>query len=293
MNLPLSRSQATPGNPTIAAAPSTTLAPTLAEFVAATRHPPLVSSMVAQLVRSVESEHITAAELSRQIAGDAVLASHLLRLVNSSFYGMSRRIGTVADALAVLGFNMVRRIVTAVVMQRPVLAHLPDTPATREFWRHQLLCAALARFVHRRSGADGEEVAYMAGLLHDIGKLAMFVRWPRDYGELLQSPSTGDGALIADERARFGFDHAQAGGALLHQWNLPEAIVLAIASHADALPPADPVAASVWHANRLADALAKPSAQADESARLQEAGLDPAARRQILEEVDSFAGKRG
>lgn len=293
MTLQLSSTPAKPSSPVIAAAPSIAVATTLAGFVAATRHPPLVSSMAAQLVRSVESEHITAAELSRQIASDAVLASHLLRLVNSAFYGMSRRIGTVADALAVLGFNMVRRIVTAVVMQRPVLAHLPDTPATRAFWRHQLLCAALARFVHRRSGADGEEVAYMAGLLHDIGKLAMFVRWPHEFGELLQRPSTSDGSLIADERARFGFDHAQAGGALLHQWNLPEAIVLATAGHADALPPADPLAASVWHANRLAHALVEQPTLIGEPPCLQAAGLDAGARRQILKEVDSFAGKHG
>lgn len=293
MNLQLTGGDAQPTRPAIAAAPPAALATTLADFVASTRHLPLVSGMAAQLVRSVESEHITAAELSRQIATDAVLASHLLRLVNSSFYGMSRRIGTVADALAVLGFNMVRRIVTAVVMQRPVLAHLPDTPATREFWRHQLLCAALARFVHRRGGDDGEEVAYMAGLLHDVGKLAMFVRWPQAFGEMMQRPSSGDGSLIAEERSHFGFDHAQAGGALLRQWNLPEAIVLATAAHADDLPPTDPVAASVWQANRLAHTLADMAEQADEPPCLQEAGLDAAARRQILDEVDGFAGKRG
>ncbi|MGI9025155.1 MAG: HDOD domain-containing protein [Burkholderiaceae bacterium] len=139
----------------------------LEDFVASVQHLPLYSAMAARLIRSVEREDITAAELSRQIGADAVLASHLLRLANSSFYGMSGRIGTVADAIAVLGLNMVRRIVTSAVLQRPLIPYLHDIPGVREFWRHQLLCAALARHLQVRKREGGEKVAYMAGLLHD------------------------------------------------------------------------------------------------------------------------------
>ena len=268
-------------------------APAVAEFVASIRHLPLYPGMAAQLVRSVEQEDITGPALARQITGDAALSSHLLRLANSSFYGLSRRIGTVTDALAVLGFNMVRRIVTSMVMQRPVLAYLPDTKATRAFWRHQLLCAALARFVHQRSGADGEEVAYMAGLLHDVGRLAMFVRWPQAYGALLQRPSTDDAWLIAEEHQHFGFDHAVAGGALLRLWSVPEAIALAALAHADVAAPEDTVAASVWHASRLAHRLADEADNGSTTSWMKEAGLSAAMRRQIVDEVDAFAGSRG
>jgi HD-like signal output (HDOD) protein len=269
--------------------PATPTAPAVAEFVASIRHLPLYPGMAAQLVRSVEQENITGPELARQITGDAALSSHLLRLVNSSFHGLSRRIGTVADALAVLGFNMVRRIVTSMVMQRPVLAFLPETETTRAFWRHQLLCAALARFVHRRSATDGEELAYMAGLLHDVGRLAMLVRWPQAYGVLLQAPTTDDAGSMAQEHQHFGFDHAVAGGALLRLWKVPEPIALAAFTHADAAAPEDPVAASVWHANRLAD-------EVDNGRTphwMKEAGLSAAMRRQIVDEVDAFAGSRG
>lgn len=264
----------------------------VSDFAMSIRHLPLFPTMAVQLVRSVQQEDISAAEMARQIAADVGLSSHLLRLVNSSFYGLSRRIATVADALAVLGFNMVRRIVTAAVLQRPVHAHLPDTPATQAFWRHQLLTAALARFVHGKKGEDGEEVAYMAGLLHDVGRLAMFVRWPQDYGELLQRPIAEDDLAIDEERQRFGFDHAQAGGALLRLWSVPEAIVLATRGHADDSAPADPLAASVWQANRLAHLLATEPEDGPEPAWMREAGLSADMRRKIVDEVGAFAGGR-
>ena len=264
----------------------------LEEFVAATGHLPLYPAIAAELVRSVEREDISATELGRQIARDAALASHLLRLVNSPYYGLSRRIGTVTDAVAVLGFNMVRRIITSVVMLRPVLAYLPDSPATRAFWRHQLLCAGFARLVHQRSQADGDEVAYMAGLLHDVGRLALFVRGPESYAEFFEPPFDDEYMLVAAEQQRFGFDHAQAGGALLHYWNVPEAIATAVGRHADDAPPSDPIAASVWQADRLAHLASAEVRDGAEPPWMLEAGLDRAACRGIVDEVDAFAISR-
>lgn len=267
-------------------------APGLKEFVWATGHLPLVPGMAAQLVRSVEREDVSAAELGRQIAGDAALASHLLRVVNAPCYGLSRRIGTVTDALAVLGFNMVRRIITSVLMLRPVLVHLPDTPPTRALWRHQLLCAGFARLVHQRCQADGEEVAYMAGLLHDVGRLALFVRWPGTHAEFLQPPFGDEHTLIAAERLRFGFDHAQAGSALLHHWNASQAITTAAGRHADQAAPPQPVAASVWRAERLAHLVAAEVGESAAPPWMLEAGLDRAACRRIVDEVDAVASAR-
>jgi HD-like signal output (HDOD) protein len=271
-------------------APNDAAGVALADFVASIRQLPLIPVVALQLVRSVQKEDISGAELGRQIGADAALAGQLLRLVNSSYYGLSRRVATVGDALAVLGINMVRRIVISAALQRPMLEHLPDTPATRGFWRHQLLGAALARFVHGRSGADGEEAAYMAGLLHDVGRLAMFVRWPQVYGAWLARPL--DGSATDDERSRFGFDHAQAGAALLHHWGIPESIVLAARHHADAAAPADPIAASVWHANRLAHRLADEPADGPEQPWMREAELGAVQRRRIVDEVDALTGGR-
>lgn len=260
----------------------------LEEFVASVQHLPLYTPMAARLVRSVEREDVTATELSQQIGSDAVLASHLLRLANSSFYGMSGRIGTVGDALAVLGLNMVRRIVASAVLQRPLMAYLHDTPGAREFWRHQLLCAALARHLQARRREDGAEIAYMAGLLHDVGRLVMLVRLRGQYEALLQPVAEGQ-SITELERQRFGFDHAQAGAALLRLWSVPERIVQAVQQHVDPAAPDDSVSASVWHANRLAHRLAVEPPDGSDQPWMLEAGLTAEIRQRLIEEVGAFA----
>ena len=264
----------------------------LEEFVASIQHLPLFTGMAAQLVRSVEREDITTAELSRQISTDAALAVHLLRLVNSSYYGLSRRVGTVTEALAVLGLDLVRRVVTAAVLQRPLLAYLHDTQAAREFWRHQLVCAALARHLHGRKGQDGE-VAYMAGLLHDVGRLVMLMHQPKDTEELLQRAGVDDDSSVETERKRFGFDHAQVGAALLELWGVPERMVQATHQHADVTEPEEPMAASVWHANRLAHLLVSEPDDHQDRPWVQQAGLTDQVCQQILDEVAAFEGDRG
>ena len=116
--------------------------------------------------------------------------------------------------------------------------------------------------------------------------------WPDANAQFLQAPCDDEQTLIAAERLRFGFDHAQAGGALLHHWNVPEAISAAAGRHADAEEPQEPVAASVWRADRLAHRVAAESRDSAEQPWLAEAGLDRGACRRIVEEVDTFAGSR-
>jgi HD-like signal output (HDOD) protein len=195
----------------------------LGEFVASVQHLPLFTGIAVQLIQSVEREDVGAEELSRLISTDAALSVQLLRMVNSSHYGLSRRIGTVANAIAVMGLNQIRRTVLAAVMQRPLTAYLHDSEGVRRFWRHQLLCASLARHLNVRKGGDGE-LAYMTGLLHDVGRLAMVMKFPQQADALLQRHSDGDHVVVAWERQQFGFDHALVGAALLEIWNMPAAM---------------------------------------------------------------------
>lgn len=256
-------------------------------FLTSIRQLPLVPALAVRLVRSLRDPSLGHAELAGQIAADPALAGQLLRLVNSPFYGMRRRIGTVADAIAMLGLNLVRRIVTATVVLGPQRALLPDTDATRGFWRHQLLVAALARELHaqRDDGAEDAEQAYMAGLLHDVGRLALHAWRPRDDAALHPSHTTGESALVADERARCGIDHALAGALLLHAWELPPAIVDAVGLHAQPTAPDQPLAATVWQANRLAHDLEAEPTTGAEAPWMLDSGLTPAHCRRLLEEV--------
>ncbi len=269
----------------------------LEEFVASVQHLPLFTGTAVQLIRSVDQEDITAGELSRLISTDAALAAHLLRIVNSSYYGLSRRIGTVSDALAVLGFNLVRRTVTAAVLQRPLLAYLHDTDMARDFWRHELLCAALARHLALRKGYDGE-FAYMAGLLHDVGRLVMLMQFPEQSDLLLERRSEDDDVDLHRERRMFGFDHAQVGGGLLELWGLPQGMVQPAHQHADDVEPDDPIAASVWRANLIAHELqdeidGPPIDETGVRPWMDAIDLNAKARKQILDEIAALESDRG
>lgn len=257
-------------------------------FVARVGQLPLMPSLALVLVRSVDDDSLSAAELGSHIEGDAGLAAHLLRLVNSPFYGFSRRIGTVSDAIAVLGFNLVRRIAAAAVLQRPEAGVLPDCRATRAFWRHQLLSAVLARFAHGRRGDDGEDLAYMAGLLHDIGRLAMHAcHLPAD-ALSIDSHVVDEEDLVRAERARLGFDHAEAGGALLQAWQLPHLLVQAVWQHASPTAPDEATAASVWQANRMAHWIEQVPVPAQELPWMRECGLALSECQGLVAEVDAI-----
>ena len=261
----------------------------LAEFVASIGHLPLFSGMAAELIGSVERDDVTSAELTRMISTDPALVIDLLRKVNSAYYGLSRKVDGVAQAIAILGLDQIRRIVTSAILQRPLLAYLHDSDGSRALWRHQLLCAAIARIVHARRGGDGE-VAYMAGLLHDVGRLALVMHFPQFSAELLERAGEAATATALWEREQFGFDHALVGAALLQIWEMPSGMVLATGQHENRAEPTDALAASVWLANVLSHHLAEhgeDQAGEDDEAMVG-VGLTIETRRRVLAEVSAL-----
>ena len=257
-------------------------------FVASVRHLPLFSGTATQLIRSVGRDDVTARELTRLIATDAALVAHLLRIVNSPYYGLQQRVATIAAAAAVMGLNQIRRTVTAAALQRPLMTYLPDASTVHAFWRHELVCAALSRHIAMRSGLDGE-IAYMAGLMHDMGRLAMLIQFPQHTDLLLHGGAGDDAPGIDREVARFGYDHAQVGGELLQLWGLPAPIVRAARSHGRTVAPRRAMSAAVWRANQLAHAMTEAlDDDAIEEPWMTSIGLDVVERRRMAAEIRSL-----
>ena len=257
----------------------------LAAFVANVKQLPLFSVTAMQLMKSVGQEDVKIGELVRLISTDAALVAHLLRIVNSPFYRLPQPCATVAEAVTVLGFSQVRRMVTASVSQRPLASHLSDTSVARAFWRHQMLCGAMARHLALASGLDGE-MAYMAGLMHEVGRLAMLIQHPHLTDVLLRVEDVGARLGTQQEIAHFGFDHAHAGGALLAQWGLPPAIVRATREHGDDDMPEDALSAAVWRANLLAHDMVHENDEPDvEKPWMAAVGLTLAERRRMFDEI--------
>jgi putative nucleotidyltransferase with HDIG domain len=169
--------------------------------------------------------------VARVIGEDQGLTARLLRTVNSAFYSFPRPIDTVTQAVTVVGTRQVRDLALAtsvMSMFDDVPAELIDLPS---FWHHSLACGTIARVIASHRREDNVERYFVAGLLHDIGRLIIFQRAGTQSAEaIVRSRETGQ-PLFACEAEVLGCDHAQVGDALLEKWNFRGAFRDAVLHH--------------------------------------------------------------
>ncbi len=187
--------------------------------------------------------------LGEVISQDPALTMRLLGIANSPWYGLTREVENVGQAITLLGLQQVRNVVLAASVAS-AFERIPPTVLTlQDFWRHSLLCGLVAQYLG--DGGDSRFGSlFTAGLLHDVGRLILCHRYPEAMGGVLAA----GGDVIAAERARLDTDHGQVGAALARQWRLPELYITVIACHHDAAmaePAHRPVVARVALANRL------------------------------------------
>ncbi|MBS0346963.1 MAG: HDOD domain-containing protein [Proteobacteria bacterium] len=270
-------------------------APTLADVAGRIRSLPAMPAVALELLHTLtetDASSADLADLARRIAQDQAITARVLRVANSPFYGLQSRVASINDAIVVLGFSAVRSLVLAAA----VMASLPGGPCTgfsqERFWRHVLGTAAAAQAIGKRLGRPSEAL-FIAGLLHDIGRLALVVLYPASYASALASAREQDRTLQAAELELFGFDHAAVGAALAEHWHFPDDIVDALAwHHQPGQGKADGLAAIVHYADAIAQALDLDEAEDSQVADLQESavaslGLDWDALRAILAETQS------
>ena len=208
------------------------LAPAITQeqLLIAVRRLPSLPAVATELILSFEKETVDADALARKIALDPSLSAATLRLANSSFYGLAGKISTLADAIMVLGLRQLRSLVVtaAVVGRLPVQADTGfDVDA---FWRHSICTALAARQIAEHLKIPAEQ-AYIAGLLHDIGRLALATCFPELFKEVAAYRSQHDCYLYQAERDVLGLDHAVAGRIMTGHWHFPATIAEAVACH--------------------------------------------------------------
>ena len=195
---------------------------------------PAVATKILQLG---ENQQFSAHELATIIASDQVLTARLLRLANSAYYGAARRIGTVRDAVVLLGFRTVQQVALASCLvgnPRP-LANLEYL----EFWQFSIATGLLSEILARTEGRH-QDAAFTAGVIHNIGLLTLDQQRPQVLTEVLTRARQQHETLQQAERGLLGYTDADLGGALTLHWNFPEGLAEAVRCHAslDAPPPA-------------------------------------------------------
>ncbi len=149
---------------------------------------------------------------------DAAFTADVLRLANSPLLGARWEIGSVLQAISLLGVDRLKSLVLTIAMRDFVLG-VRHQESLQRSWRHNLACALLAEMVADACWMD-KSFAYTAGLLHDIGRLALVAAFPAKYDRLLTSANQG-GDMLELERQVFDIDHCEAGRWLVEEWGLP------------------------------------------------------------------------
>ncbi|MGB9885934.1 MAG: HDOD domain-containing protein [Moorellales bacterium] len=193
---------------------------------------PALPTVVNQVIRLTEDPDSTAADLNAVISRDQALTAKVLRLANSAYYGFPRRVATVTDAVVLLGFNTIRNLVLAASVSNVLQREAPGYQLGRgDLWWHSLTSAMAARLLARKIRFRAAEEAFVAGLLHDIGKLVLSQYVAETYAQILERVTRDGVPFMEAEQAILGFDHARAGGLVAEKWNLPEGLVEAIGCH--------------------------------------------------------------
>ena len=216
---------------------------------------PSLPAVVMELLTNIEQDDIDISVLAKKVSYDQALTAKTLRLANSSAIGLQVKVATIQQAITYLGFQTTRNLITAAA----VTGCFPNGRCPgfndKAFWRHSIATAVCARSLARRLRFN-QDVAFTAGLLHDIGRLALVTGHPQAYGEVLAWRRTHDVEWLDAERAVLGIDHVDAGVALAQHWNFSDTMRQAIAyHHAPETPGAGFLAAIVHVANAVVHAL--------------------------------------
>jgi putative nucleotidyltransferase with HDIG domain len=200
------------------------------QALAALRRLPRLSAVAIQL-QLVPHEDLEIDDAAETIRADAALSADVLRLANSPLFGLGQPANSILHAVVLLGLNrIVSFVITAALRSFGNPAR--GTAALRRCWRHGLACGLICEDLAEIAGLDSD-IAYTAGLLHDIGRSGMLGVWTKRYAKLLDEATPEPLALLASERQELGITHVDAGACLLRDWRLPEVLVEVAQFHHD------------------------------------------------------------
>lgn len=176
-------------------------------------------AVAAEVLKLAQNERLETAALKACVQNDPALTSKILRTVNSSLFGLPRKILDLGQALSLLGTKPLRLLVLGFSLPKQLSAGL-EAAQLLQYWRRALTRATAARHLASRTDIDGDE-AFIAGLLYDLGVLVLLQTGGESYQNILTAAGRDPARLAALEEAAFASDHRRLGQALLETWSLP------------------------------------------------------------------------
>ncbi len=192
---------------------------------------PALPTLFYELNQEVENPNSAISSIGEIVRKDQSLTSQLLKLANSALYCFPSEVETIDDALQLIGLREMRDLALATY----AIGAFPDLPKDlvdpTEFWKHSIACAIASALIAEERHDPAPERFFVGGLLHDIGRLILYLKAGPESAEILRRYETDDLPPWAIETEVMGFDHAVLGAELLSQWKLPVTLVEMVERH--------------------------------------------------------------
>ncbi|MBF0318135.1 MAG: HDOD domain-containing protein [Nitrospirae bacterium] len=195
---------------------------------------PALSPTIARIIAITGNDNASARDLVNAIKLDPVLTAKVLNLINSAYFAMPQQVVSINRAIILLGMNTIKNL----ALSAEVLSSFnPGEGASfnvNKFWEHSLACAVGCKLIalHVISDPIKQEEFFIAGLIHDIGKIFLIKHFPRDYFSLIKKITDYD-QLVVKEKRFFTLNHAEIGGLIADKWALSGELVKSIQHHHD------------------------------------------------------------
>ncbi|MGJ8686637.1 MAG: HDOD domain-containing protein [Spongiibacteraceae bacterium] len=189
---------------------------------------PNIPKVVQELIASFGDDDVDATEIAEKLSKDQTLSAKVLRMSNSVRYGGSKQVGSISDAVVMLGFNALRTLVLASGVHSAFKA--PEGFDIKVFWHHSFTVGAISKWVAQFTDVDGEK-AYTCGMLHNIGCILIHILLPEDAVKIDTLVSQGGNRRELEDN-HYGFSYIDAGARLAQKWKFPDEVVEAMRQHA-------------------------------------------------------------
>ena len=201
---------------------------TIKELVGSIKEKLSFSKVATRILKLFENDDLSSYQLAKVIAMDPVLAAYILKISNSPFYNFSGKVKTLSDAITLVGFEEIKKIVIMISAKN---AFKVSDDIDRMLWEHSLAVAVGCSVINSSVGVTDDGEAYISGLLHDIGKIVFKKSQLVNYSDIFKTAYESVEEIRILEEKTFGYNHADVGGYLLKEWNFDQEIVDAVSFH--------------------------------------------------------------
>ena len=209
-------------------------------------------AVVTKLGEAIQDPRTSNLDIENIVSEDSALAARVLRIANSAMYSFPSKIDTINKAVAVIGLQQLNDIVLACSVIKAFKGVSLDIIDMETFWKHSIAVGTTARLLAVQRRESNIERFFTAGLLHDIGRLILFMEMPVKSREAIELSASGNCLLYQAEKDLLGFDHGMLGAMLLKKWELPESLVMSTNyHHKPAVASKNQLEASVIHVSDI------------------------------------------